>query len=414
MTDFTVLVIGTADTKADEMKFLRACIEKVGVRAIMMDVGVLRAAAFPVEITQHDVAAAAGHTIEQVIATGDENLAMQAMAQGAATKAVELHQAGKIHGMIALGGTMGTDLALDVALALPLGIPKFVISTIAFSPLIPPERLAPDLMMILWAGGLYGLNSVCKSVLSQAAGAIAGAVRAVEPPKRDRPVIGMSGLGTSCLNYTATLVPALNQRGYEIAVFHATGMGGRALDALADQRQFAAVLDFATCEIANAVHGGIATSGRDRGEAAGRQGIPVIYSPGASDMIDLATWQQIPEKYAARDYHAHNRLIASIAQTAEERELTARALTEKLAKAKGPAAFILPNGGIQAWDREGEALHDPVAMNAYAQVLRDTMPGNVDLYEIDAHICDMAFCDTVLAILDRWVEQGVVPPGQPV
>lgn len=413
MADFSVLVIGTADTKADEMKFLRACVEKVGVKAIMMDVGVLRPAAFPVEITQHDVAAAAGHTIEQVIAAGDENRAMQIMALGASTKAAELHRAGQIHGMIALGGTMGTDLALDVALALPLGAPKLVISTIAFSPLIPPERLAPDLMMILWAGGLYGLNSVCKSVLSQAAGAIAGAVRAVEQPQRDRPVIGMSGLGTSCLNYTAKLVPALTRRGYEVAVFHATGMGGRALDALADQRQFAAVLDFATCEIANAVHGGIAGSGNGRGEAAGRQGIPVIYAPGASDMIDLATWQDIPEKFATRDYHAHNRLIASIAQTADERVRTAQALTTKISKARGPAAFILPTRGIQAWDREGEALYAPEAMEVYTQALRDTMPANVDLHEIDAHICDDAFCEEVLAILDHWVADDVIPPGRP-
>jgi uncharacterized protein (UPF0261 family) len=413
MKDITVLVIGTADTKADEMKFLRACIEKVGVKAIMMDVGVLRGAAFPVEISHHEVAAAAGHTIEQVIATGDENKAMQIMADGACAKAVELHAAGRIDGMIALGGTMGTDLALDVAIALPLGAPKFVISTVAFSHLIPPERLAPDIMMILWAGGLYGLNSVCKSVLSQAAGAIAGAVRAVEPPNRSKPVIGMSGLGTSCLNYTASLVPALTRRGYEVAVFHATGMGGRALDALTAQRQFAAVFDFATCEIANAVHGGIATAGMDRAEAAPLNGTPVIFAPGASDMIDLATWQAVPERFAGRDYHAHNRLIASIAQTAEERVLTAHALTAKIAKATGPAAFILPAQGIQAWDRIGEPLHDPVAMAAYAQALRDTMPGNVAFHEIDAHICDAAFCDEVLAILDGWIEQGLVPPGRP-
>jgi uncharacterized protein (UPF0261 family) len=247
----TVLVIGTADTKADEMKFLRTCIEKVGVTAIMMDVGVLRGATFPVEIDQNKVAEAAGFTIPQVIDSGDENSAMQIMSRGASAIALDLHHKGEIQGMIALGGSMGTDLALDVALALPLGVPKFVISTIAFSRLIPPERLSPDLMMILWAGGLYGLNSVCKSVLSQAAGAVAGAVQAVEPPQKTKPVIGMSGLGTSCLNYTATLVPALTALGYEVAVFHATGMGGRALETLADQRQFAAIFDFATSEISN-------------------------------------------------------------------------------------------------------------------------------------------------------------------
>jgi uncharacterized protein (UPF0261 family) len=249
---------------------------------------------------------------------------------------------------------MGTDLALDVAKALPLGVPKFVISTIAFSPLIPADRLSPDLMMILWAGGLYGLNSVCRSVLSQAAGAIAGAIMAVEPLEKGKPMVGMSGLGTSCLSYTATLVPALKARGYEVAVFHATGMGGRALDHLTDQHQFVAVLDFATSEIANAVHGGACSAGEDRGESAIRQGIPLMFAPGASDMIDLATWSPMPERFVDRDYHAHNRLIASIAQTPDERVATAATMTEKLAKSTAPTVFILPNKGIQAWDRDGE------------------------------------------------------------
>lgn len=409
----TVLVIGTADTKADEMQFLRSCIEKVGLRAIMMDVGVLGAARFPVEIDHEEVARAAGTTIAGVIGAGDENKAMQLMSNGASSLARSLSDEGHIQGMIALGGSMGTDLALDVARALPLGVPKFVISTIAFSPLIPADRLSPDLMMILWAGGLYGLNSVCRSVLSQAAGAIAGAIKAVESPRAEKPMIGMSGLGTSCLSYTAALVPALKARGYEVAVFHATGMGGRALDCLTDRRQFVAVLDFATAEIANAVHGGISSAGEDRGEAAIRQGIPLMFAPGASDMIDLATWAPVPARFADRDYHAHNRLIASIAQTAEERIATADAMVAKLGKSKSPTVFILPSQGIHAWDREGEALHDDRAKAAFSQAFRDKMPDNVELREIDAHICDAAFCDTVLEILDEWVAAGVVPAGVP-
>jgi uncharacterized protein (UPF0261 family) len=407
----TVLVIGTADTKAEEMQFLRSCIEKIGVKAVMMDVGVLHGAAFPVEITHDDVAAAAGVTIADVIATGEENSAMQLMSKGAGNLARKLYENGEIGGMIALGGSMGTDLALDVANVLPLGVPKFVISTIAFSPLIPAERLSPDLMMILWAGGLYGLNSVCRSVLSQAAGAVAGAIKAVEPPQKSKPMIGMSGLGTSCLNYTATLVPALAERGYEVAVFHATGMGGRALDNLTDQNQFVAVLDFAVSEISNAVHGGACSAGEDRGEAAGRQGIPLIFAPGASDMVDLATWQAIPERFVTRDYHAHNRLIASIAQTPGERIETAKSIASKLGKARGPVIFILPKKGIQAWDREGQPMHDVGAMNAFARAFRDHMPPNVDMREIDAHICDKEFCNLVLDIVDQWVAEGVIPAG---
>ncbi|MBL4891077.1 MAG: Tm-1-like ATP-binding domain-containing protein [Rhizobiaceae bacterium] len=150
-------------------------------------------------------------------------------AEGAGILARQLNETGKIDGMIALGGTMGTDLALEVACALPLGVPKIIISTFAFSPLVPPERLAADVQMILWAGGLFGLNSICKSSLNQAAGAIYGAALASEKPDRSRPMIGMASLGKTCLNYMVALKPALEERGFQATIFHSTGMGGRVL-----------------------------------------------------------------------------------------------------------------------------------------------------------------------------------------
>jgi uncharacterized protein (UPF0261 family) len=160
-----ILVIGTGDTKADELLFMRERIEAVGGIAVMMDVSVLGDPPYKPELDRHAVARAADTTIEAIIASGDENSAMTLMALGASRLARSLHDKGEIDCFIALGGSMGTDLALDVALALPLGAPKFVISTIAYSHLVPPERIATDLMMILWAGGLYGLNSACKAVL---------------------------------------------------------------------------------------------------------------------------------------------------------------------------------------------------------------------------------------------------------
>jgi uncharacterized protein (UPF0261 family) len=219
---------------------------------------------------KHAVAAAADTTIQAIIGSGDENSAMTLMAAGAARLTKQLHQQGAIDGVIALGGTMGTDLALDVALALPLGVPKFVVSTIAYSHLIPPGRIATDLMMILWAGGLYGLNSTCKAVLSQACGAVVGAARVGRQPDQERPVVAISSLGKSCLNYMVTLKPELEKRGYEVVIFHTTGMGGRALEAIAAQRGFAAVMDFSLQELANHLADSVVTSGADRLENAGR------------------------------------------------------------------------------------------------------------------------------------------------
>lgn len=406
-----ILLIGTADTKADELLFMRRCIEQAGGKALVMDVGVLGRPAFRPEVEAEDIARAAGTTLEAIAALGDENAAMTRMAEGAVAVALSLYAEGRVHGVLALGGTMGTDLALDVTAALPLGMPKFVVSTVAFSHLIPPERLAPDLMMILWAGGLFGLNGICRSILSQAAGAILGACRTVERAAAERPMVAISSLGKSCLQYMVTLKPALEARGYEVAVFHCTGMGGRAVESLARQRRFAAVLDLCLQEVGNEAHGSVVTSGADRLEAAGLQGIPQIVAPGGIDMIDMQTWKPVRTDYQGRPYHAHNRLIASVLMTPTERRAAARLVAEKLAKATGPTAFVSPLRGIEAWDRPGEGLHDPEGLAAFSDEIRRRVEAPVRLVEIDAHINDPLFCETVLGIFDQWVSEGRIVPG---
>lgn len=409
----TILLIGTADTKAEELLFIKRCLNEAGARAIVMDVGVLGTPPFAPEQRNSEVAAAAGMTLAAIAALGDENLAMTKMAEGAVNIARRLYAEGVVHGVLALGGTMGTDLALDVTAALPLGLPKLIVTTVAYSHLIPPERLAPDLMMILWAGGLYGLNSVCRTILSQAAGAILGACAAAVPPAATRPLIGISSLGKSCLNYMVTLTPALAARGYECAVFHSTGMGGRAMEALAGQNRFAAVFDLALQEVANEANGSVVTAGPHRLETAGERGIPQICAPGASDMIDLQSWRPIPERYAGRPYHVHNRLLGSVSMSAEERRATARLVMRKLAQAGGPTAFLLPLRGIQAWDRPGEPLHDPQGLAAFIDEVRRCARGAVELVELDCHINDPEFVAAALAIFDRWVDEGRVRPGTP-
>ena len=268
-----ILLIGTGDTKSDELNFMRECIIKAGGQAVMMDVSVLKDPNFKPDYSKHDVAAAANTTIDAVINSGDENSAMSLMAEGASKLARKLCDESKMDGTIILGGTLGTDLALDVAAALPLGVPKFVVSTVSFSHLIPPDRISTDLMMILWAGGLFGLNSICKSSLSQACGAVVGAARASMKPRAERPIIGMTSL--SILKCMWFVKPELEKRGYELAVFHATGMGGRAFESVASQKGFAAVMDFCLQEVVNHENDVLATSaGWDRLENAGRAGIP--------------------------------------------------------------------------------------------------------------------------------------------
>lgn len=409
-----ILLIGTADTKSPELTFQKDCILEAGGEVVFMDIGVLARGTLKAEITNDAVAAAANSALAEITALGDENLAMSKMAEGAVKLASQYCVEKRIDGMLALGGTMGTDLALDVASALPLGFPKFIVSTIAYSHLIPPERVPPDLMMILWAGGLYGLNDICRSSLAQASGAVVGACRAAREPIGGRPLIGMTSLGKSCLRYMVYLLPALEERGYDVAVFHTTGMGGRAFEALAASGAFAAVMDFSLQELANHCAGSIVTAGVDRLEGAGRRGTPQIVAPGAIDMIDFPTWRGSSLRSGdGRNYHAHNRLLASVTATGDERRRVARHIAEKLSLAHGPTIYLVPQRGIEGWDREGEPMYAPDALAAFLDETRRAPIANAQLVELDAHINDVAFADAALSILDDWVAKGQVPKGRP-
>ncbi|MEO8807244.1 MAG: Tm-1-like ATP-binding domain-containing protein [Burkholderiaceae bacterium] len=405
----TVLLIGTVDTKSDEIAFLRERIEASGGRALVMDVGVLGRGGFTPDILNTEVAKAAGVTLQQVMTSGDENTSMVLMAQGATLLASQLHAQGRIHGMLALGGTMGTDLALDVANALPLGFPKVLLSTIAHSHLLPPQRIPPDLIMVLWSGGLYGLNSLCRSALSQAAGAVMGACGSAMAPRFDRPMVGMTSLGSAALTYMKSLKPELEKRGYELAVFHTTGMGGRAFEALAEQRRFVAVMDFSLQELVNHLGDSCVTAGPDRLLGAGRAGVPQIVAPGATDMLDFPAWAAQPVRFQGRVLHEHNRLMASVCIDPAMRREVARAIGDRLGQATGPTCLLLPTQGIEGWDRPGEPLHDPEGLAAFVEAMRTHTPPNVHRVDLDAHINDPAFTAAALAVFDRWVAEGHIP-----
>ncbi|MGR3760383.1 Tm-1-like ATP-binding domain-containing protein [Roseobacteraceae bacterium NS-SX3] len=407
MADKTILVAGTYDTKDDELGYLADVIRGQGGGVLTMDVSVLGDPSQPTDISKHEVAKTGGGSIKAAIDAGDENTAMQIMAAGAAAKALELYRAGRIHGVIVLGGTMGTDLALDLCAALPLGVPKYVVSTVAFSPLLPPDRIPADVQMILWAGGLYGLNSICKASLSQAAGAVLGAARAVEPPRRERPLIGMTSFGKTVLRYMVALKPELEARGFEVAVFHATGMGGRAFESLAAEGAFAAVFDFAPQEVANHLFGGL-SAGADRMTNAGRAGIPQLVAPGCYDLVDFVGWQEVPAPLKGRETHAHNRLLTSAVLNAGERRQVAQAICGKLSGATAPVAVLLPTGGCNEWDRPGAPLHDAEGLAAFCGDLRQSCPANAALHEVDGHINDGAFAEKALEIFDTWVAKGIV------
>jgi len=411
MADKTILIVGTYDTKNDELEYMVQCIQRGGGKTLSMDVSVLGEPENPTDYSKHEVAAAAQSSIQAAIDSGDENSAMQIMARGSAALAKKLYDECIFDGVIILGGTMATDLALDVCRALPLGVPKYIVSTVAFSPLIPPDRLSSDVQMILWAGGLYGLNSICRSSLSQAAGAVLGAARCVEKPDNSVPMIGMTALGTSCLKYQKILKPQLEKRGFEVAVFHATGMGGMAFETIASQGGFSCVMDFALPELGNLLAGSAINSGPDRMLGAGRAGIPQLVAPGCLDLIDFAGWQEIPEQYQDRPFHAHNRLIKSSGLNGQERRQTAREMATRLSQSRAPVHVFMPNKGIEEWDREGGDAHSPEAFAEFLEEMRCAFEPPVKYEELDCHINDDEFAERVLQVFDAWLEDGTVKPA---
>ena len=218
----------------------------------------------------------------------------------------------------------------------------------------------------------------------------------------------MTSLGSSCLKYMKLLKPALEERGYEVAIFHATGMGGMAFESIAAEGGFACVMDFALPELGNLLAGSVVNAGTDRMLAAGRAGIPQIVAPGCLDLIDFAGWQEIPKQYQDRPFHAHNRLIKSSGLNAEERRETAREMAKRLSQSDAPVHVLLPNQGIEEWDRPGDVAHDPEAFAAFCDEMRSVMVDPIQFSELECHINDAEFAEAALAIFDGWVADGTV------
>jgi len=402
-----IVIVGTLDTKAEEIKYIKHKIEDRDHQAIVIDVGVLGEVPFKPSVNRQQVAQASGVTLEEITAYGSEAKAEEKMAEGAAKVIKELHANGDLDGVLAIGGTMGTDLALDVMAALPLGVPKLIVSSVAFSQLIPPDRICADLMMVLWAGGLWGVNSICRGVLDTAAGAISGAAEAYnkEAVVSQRPVIGVTAAGSSALNYLFWLKPALEDRGYEVAVFHSVGMGGRAFENLISKGTFSAVLDLCMMEVLGHMLDCPCSSGEDRLEAASKMGIPQIVGPGLISCVAISPWKPVPRRFKNRHIRLHNRLISDPPCTSEEKAMLGEVVAKKLNKATGPTAIVIPLQGSVDWDRPGQPLYDPEGLTQFSQALGKNIKPEIKVVELDAHINDKTYADEVLKLFDEMMSR---------
>ncbi|NQV06360.1 Tm-1-like ATP-binding domain-containing protein [bacterium] len=391
-----VVLIGTLDTKGSEYAFVRGRVEAAGCDVIMVDVGITADPDYPVEISRTEVAAAAGADIDEIAAKADRGAAVRIMAKGATAIVRRLYDEGRLHGALACGGSGGSSIAGAAMRALPVGVPKLIVSTMAAGD-ISPFIGTSDIAMVYSVVDIAGVNRVSAQILGNAATAMAAMATAAEHPADDvdmRPMVGatMYGTTTACVNRARAY---LEDQGYEVLVFHATGPGGLAMEALVDSGHITAVLDVTTAEITCEVAGGTFTSGPDRLEAAGVLGIPQVVTFGGTDMIAFSPPSEVPASWSERNLYSHNPSVTLARTSADEAARIGSMIAGKLNAATGPVSVFIPLGGTSSYDLPGAIFHDPAADAAMFAAVREVLDPSIELIEMDTDVNDPAFAEAM-------------------
>lgn len=398
----TVGIVGTLDTKGTEFQFIKEQIEANGTATCVVNTGIIGEPHFVPDVSAGEVAAAGGTSLQALQDGGDRGVAVAAMAEGAAKIIAELQRDGKIDGVISLGGSAGTTIGTTAMRAVPVGVPKIMVSTLASGDTSPYVD-TKDISMMYSVVDIAGINSLSRQILANAAGAIVGMVNAEVPTAEDKPLIGatMFGVTTPCVTKAREL---LEEAGYEVLVFHATGAGGRAMEDLVKGGFIVGVLDATTTELADELVGGVLSAGPDRLEAAGELGVPQVVAPGALDMVNFGPPDTVPEQFKDRTFYQHNPTVTLMRTTVEENAELGKIMGQKLSQAKGPTTVIIPQQGVSAIDQEGEPFYSAEAEAAWIENLKANLGDNVTLIEMDNHINDDAFAaklvETLLASLN--------------
>ena len=406
-----VLVIGTFDSKADEYTFLREQLLSLGCDVLTVNVGVMEPQGdFPIDIAADEVSRAGGKPLEELRAADDRGAAMKCMSIGAARIVAEFSRPGStrkpIDGVIGMGGSGGTSVICSAMRALPIGIPKVCVSTVAASDTSSYVG-AKDIVLIPSITDISGLNRISRRVIAQAAAAVNGMVRTKLPvASNDRPIIAASMFGntTSCVDQCRE---RLDSAGYEVLVFHAVGSGGKSLETLIDDGLVEGCLDITTTEWADQLCGGIFAAGEDRLAAAGRAGIPHLVAPGCVDMVNFGPMSTVPSRYreANRLFYEWNPSVTLMRTNAEENKRLGEIFAEKANAAKGPIAFLLPLRGVSILDGDGERFCDREADQAMFDALKSNLRSDVPVVEVDANINDPVFAETAVDTMLRWLQE---------
>jgi uncharacterized protein (UPF0261 family) len=388
----TVVLLGTLDTKGREYAFLRDRLLEQGVDVLVVDAGVNDPVGLEPDVPNTELAS----DVAALAAAGDRGAAVTAMGEGAARVVKRLHAEGRLDGILALGGSGGSSIAAAAMRELPVGVPKLIVSTVGSGDTRPYVG-ASDVSMTYSVVDIAGVNSVSARIMANAAGAIAGMARATVPQLEAKPLIGASmfGVTTPCVTRARE---RLEELGYEVLVFHATGTGGQSMEALARGGFLAGILDVTTTELADDLVGGVLSAGPERLEAAGALGLPQVVSLGALDMVNFGPRETVPERFAGRNLYVHNPTVTLLRTSPEECRELGRRIGTKLSAARGPTALFVPLKGVSMIAVEGQPFHDPEADAALLEGLHETLGPHVERHDVDTDVNDESFA---VALADR-------------
>ena len=387
----TIAILGTMDTKGEEHAFVAEQIRKRGHRVLIIDTGTLEAPKLKPDVTREEVAAAAGFDLAALVARRDRGEAVQAMSQGAPVVLARLAQAKQIDGVISLGGGGGTAISTAAMRALPIGFPKVMVTTLASGHTAQYVGVK-DIVLFPSIVDVAGLNRISRQILTRAAGAICGMVEAVPPRAEDKPIIVASQFGntTACVDQARRILEAA---GYEVLVFHATGIGGRTMESLIESGLAAGVLDITTTEWADELVGGVLSAGPTRLEAAARNGIPAVVAPGCLDMVNFHGPESVPARFQGRTFYPHNPQVTLMRTTPEECTQLGRIIAGKLNASTGPVTVLIPRRAISVISAPGQKFHDPAADEALFESLKTNLRPDIPVQEMDCAINDAPFAE---------------------
>jgi len=395
-----VLIIGTLDTKEDEILFCRDRIKERGYDVLLMDTGILRDPKVTPDIPRFQVAKAGGaEDLNTLVAAGEKGQCVQTMIEGAGVEAARLYKVGAFQGILGVGGAQGTAICSSAMRALPMGVPKLIVSTIAsgratFGPFVGTK----DVTFMHSVADIQGLNFLTKRILTNAAAAICGMIEVFEEgtPRTRQKTVALSMLGTTTRG-ALRAKDMLENHGFEVVAFHQNGTGGIAMEDLIREKAFQGVLDLNLHEIGDRWYGGLHGAIRpDRLEAAGTMGIPQAVAPGSINYVVLGPLEQLSPEIRARKLIVHNPTLTLVRLTPEELREVGRVTAEKLNLSTGPTRVFIPLRGFCDPDREGFPHWDPEGNEAFIESLAEAIRPDIPVVKLDAHINEPGFIDPVV------------------